>query len=140
MFNIFWLLASASTENSSSSLPTIRHILMKIRFLTMTPQQFAEGPATSDLLSQPEKFAILINISSPTTDIPMPLGFSTCRISRNVSSAFPEQSKNFGVDISKKYYCIRSVQETFAYRTAMGFNCEVSFTADKNIIVCGIEV
>lgn len=48
----------------------------------MTPQQFAEGPATSDLLTQSEKFAILINISSPSTDIPMPAGFTTCRVPR----------------------------------------------------------
>lgn len=55
---------------------------MKIRFLTLTPQQFAEGPATSSLLTQAEKFAILMNISSPSTDVPMPVGFTGNTTSR----------------------------------------------------------
>lgn len=60
----------------SSRSPSIRDCLMKIRFLTLTPQQFAEGPAVSNLLTQSEKFAILMNISSPSTDVGMPPGFS----------------------------------------------------------------
>lgn len=55
---------------------------MKIKFLTLTPQQFAEGPATSNLLSQAEKFSILMNISSPSTDVAMPAGFSTSTVPR----------------------------------------------------------
>lgn len=70
--------------------PTIRDALMKIRFLTLTPQQFAEGPATSSLLIQSEKFSILMNISSPCTEVPMPGGFST--------STVPRQRKNSPLD------------------------------------------
>lgn len=56
--------------------------MMKIRFLTLSPQQFAEGPATSNLLTQAEKFAILMNISSSTTDVTMPAGFSMSTVPR----------------------------------------------------------
>lgn len=55
---------------------------MKIRFLTLSAQEFAEGPATSDILSESEKFAILMNISSSSTTVPMPSGFSTARVRR----------------------------------------------------------
>lgn len=59
---------------------------MKIRFLTLTPQQFAEVGATSNLLSQSEKFAILMNICSPSAAVPMPDGFSTSTVPRRKKS------------------------------------------------------
>lgn len=63
---------------------TLRQAVKKIRFLTMTPQQFADGPARSKLLQQHEALAILIEISSPSiNDCPMPEGFCRSRCSRN---------------------------------------------------------
>ncbi|KAJ8726048.1 hypothetical protein PYW07_000746 [Mythimna separata] len=62
--------------------PTIRSAIEKIRFLTLTPQQFAEGPARSSLLTESEAFAVLMNILSSTSDVAMPSGFSTCRVPR----------------------------------------------------------
>lgn len=62
----------------------LRQAVKKIRFLTMTPQQFAEGPARSKLLQQHEALAILIKISSPTlNDCNMPEGFCVSRSTRN---------------------------------------------------------
>lgn len=62
----------------------IREAVKKIRFLTMTPQQFAEGPALSNLLQQKEALAIFIRISSShNADYPMPEGFTTSRVFRN---------------------------------------------------------
>ena len=62
----------------------LKKAVKKIRFLTMTPQQFAEGPARSKLLQQHEALAILIKISSPSiNDCPMPEGFCSSRCSRN---------------------------------------------------------
>lgn len=55
---------------------------MKIRFLTLTPQEFAEGPANSHLLSQAEKFSLLMNICSPSAGNPMPDGFSRSNFPR----------------------------------------------------------
>ncbi|KAJ0181566.1 hypothetical protein K1T71_002288 [Dendrolimus kikuchii] len=62
--------------------PTIRNAIEKIRFLTLTPQQFAEGPARSALLTKAEAFAVLMNIVSSASDVPMPSGFSTSRVPR----------------------------------------------------------
>lgn len=63
-------------------IPTIRDAVKKLRFLTLTPQQFAEGPARTNLLSQSEAFAILMNISTPNSVYPMPDGFTLNKNSR----------------------------------------------------------
>ncbi|XP_011506518.1 PREDICTED: BTB/POZ domain-containing protein 6-like isoform X2 [Ceratosolen solmsi marchali] len=54
----------------------IGNALTKIRFLTLTPQEFAEGPGKSLLLMQQEAFSILMNISSNKSNVPMPEAFS----------------------------------------------------------------
>lgn len=64
----------------------IRDALKKIRFLTLTPQAFAEGPGRSTLLTQAEAFAILMNISSPIAVYPMPEGFTINRSPRLISN------------------------------------------------------
>ncbi|XP_015109573.1 uncharacterized protein LOC107036271 [Diachasma alloeum] len=56
--------------------------LTKIRFLTLTPQQFADGPGRSLLFSEIEAFYILMNISSKQASNDMPEGFSTNPIAR----------------------------------------------------------
>lgn len=64
-------------------LPTIRDAVKKIRFLTLTPQQFAEGPARTNLLTQSEAFSILMNISTPSSVYPMPENFTINKNHRN---------------------------------------------------------
>ncbi|XP_037810329.1 uncharacterized protein LOC119602725 [Lucilia sericata] len=72
------------TQHSIIDEDMLKRAVKKIRFLTMTPQQFAEGPARSKLLQQHEALAILIKISSPSiNDCPMPEGFCSSRCSRN---------------------------------------------------------
>ncbi|XP_070140438.1 uncharacterized protein [Drosophila kikkawai] len=67
----------------------LRQAVKKIRFLTMTAQQFAEGPARSKLLQQHEALAILIKISSPTlNDCHMPEGFCVSRSTRTFSRRY----------------------------------------------------
>lgn len=81
------VLAAAPTHHQQPL--SFRDAVKKIRFLTLTPKQFAENVARSNILTQPEAFAILMNISSPTHDIyPMPAGFSTSTKSR----AYVEQT------------------------------------------------
>ncbi|CAH2040185.1 unnamed protein product, partial [Iphiclides podalirius] len=72
----------AKAECKEKPITTIRSAIEKIRFLTLTPQQFAEGPARSTLLTESEAFAVLMNILSSNSDVPMPRGFSTCRVPR----------------------------------------------------------
>ncbi|XP_055615744.1 uncharacterized protein LOC129761917 isoform X2 [Toxorhynchites rutilus septentrionalis] len=64
-------------------LPTIRDAIRRIRFLSLNPQQFAEGPARTNLLTQSEAFAILMNISTVNSCYPMPEGFTTNKSPRN---------------------------------------------------------
>ncbi|XP_008547873.1 BTB/POZ domain-containing protein 6-A isoform X2 [Microplitis demolitor] len=68
---------SLNPSDAKSSRSVIGNVLSKIRFLTLTPQQFAEVPGRSNLLSRDEAFAILMNVSSSGSNIPMPEGFST---------------------------------------------------------------
>ncbi|XP_049871184.1 uncharacterized protein LOC126370386 [Pectinophora gossypiella] len=76
----------------------IRPAIEKIRFLTLTPQQFAEGPARSTLLTESESFAVLMNILSSNSDVPMPTGFSTCRVPRKQLIGGPSSMPTFTVD------------------------------------------
>lgn len=68
--------ATTSTES-----PTFRDALKKIRFLLLSPKQFAENVPRTNLLDTTESFAILMNISCSDVH-PMPDGFSTSRKSR----------------------------------------------------------
>ncbi|XP_075991879.1 uncharacterized protein LOC142987180 isoform X2 [Anticarsia gemmatalis] len=69
-------------NNTKDNKPKIRSAIEKIRFLTLTPQEFAAGPARSSLLTESEAFAVLMNILSSNSDVPMPSGFSMCRVPR----------------------------------------------------------
>ncbi|CAL4228659.1 unnamed protein product, partial [Meganyctiphanes norvegica] len=51
------------------------------RFLSLTPAEFANGPAASGLLNQDECYHPLMNISSPGC-LPLPQGFSPLTTSR----------------------------------------------------------
>ncbi|XP_063375909.1 kelch-like protein 26 [Cydia fagiglandana] len=79
---------------------SIRHAIEKIRFLTLTPQQFAEGPARSSLLTESEAFAVLMNILSSSSDVPLPVGFSSCRVPRKqlIGSGPSNNMPTFTVD------------------------------------------
>lgn len=68
---------SLLTTDPKSLRSVTGNLVEKIRFLTLTPQQFAEGPGRSPLLTRDEAFAILMNVSSSGSDIPMPEAFST---------------------------------------------------------------
>ncbi|KAI8427413.1 hypothetical protein MSG28_001962 [Choristoneura fumiferana] len=51
----------------------------QIRFLTLSPQQLAEGPAESPLLTDSETLAVLMNVLSRKSNVPLPRGFSASR-------------------------------------------------------------
>ncbi|XP_058455317.1 BTB/POZ domain-containing protein 6-like [Malaya genurostris] len=72
-------------EQQSVSI-SIRNIIRHIRFLTMSPQTFAEGPMKTKLLTKRESLAMLANIASSNTDIPMPKGFSTKKTARKIQA------------------------------------------------------
>lgn len=71
--------------------------LKNIRFLTLTPQEFADGPGKSLLLSQQEAFTLLMNISSPNITVQMPDNFSISKQSRTKNLI--AQTFNFDNDL-----------------------------------------
>ncbi|XP_036345208.1 uncharacterized protein LOC118754439 [Rhagoletis pomonella] len=102
------MMTSFSNSSNEIDESLIRQATQKIRFLTLTPQQFAEGPARSKLLKQHEALAILIKISSPTiNDCPMPEGFCSSRTSR-------------------EYYESRSQRDLSSYRHSVPSNAPAS--------------
>lgn len=76
--------AGAGTSNAASTTPSFRDALKKVRFLLMTPRQFADSVPKTNLLTQAECFAILMSISSSEAH-PMPEGFSTSNESRSLT-------------------------------------------------------
>lgn len=80
----------------------VGNALTKIRFLTLSPQEFADGPGKSLLLTQAEAFSLLMNISSHSTEKPMPEGFSLM-IQTRTMSLFNMQTfdSDFSVSLSK---------------------------------------
>ncbi|XP_072390080.1 BTB/POZ domain-containing protein 6-B isoform X1 [Diabrotica undecimpunctata] len=152
-------IANATSE-ANSNHPTIRDAIMKIRFLTLSPQQFAEGPGKSNLLTESEKFAILMNICSPSSAVSMPDGFSTCLVQRKKrnSEVYPlagastvdtsrtsminlnSISEMGGTEFYKKLYCSRQVMHIAECMNSSGLDCNVTFSCDKNICLLGIQV
>ncbi|KAL6267349.1 BTB/POZ domain-containing protein 6-like [Pogonomyrmex barbatus] len=75
-----WAKAECSRKsldpiNGKSLRSVIGNALLKIRFLSLMPQEFAEGPGQSPLLTKDEAFAILMNILCTGNKTPMPEGF-----------------------------------------------------------------
>lgn len=81
-----WAKAECSRktlEPTGASLKSvIGNALSKIRFLSLSAHEFADGPGVSSLLTQDESFAILMNILCSGNKTPMPEGFSTNMNSR----------------------------------------------------------
>ena len=111
--------------------------LFLIRYLTFPPAEFAAGPATSELLSQEESFAILMNISAPGSwDLPEYL----CKerdTRKTPQELLPAASV---VDTTHKYWCKRAMmQEPHCLNTSI-LDCSVTFMVDRDMCIHGIEV
>ncbi|XP_011153908.1 uncharacterized protein LOC105191868 [Harpegnathos saltator] len=103
---------SLDIANGKSLKSVIGDALSKIRFLSLTPQEFAEGPGMSPLLTQDEAFAILMNLLCTGNKTPMPEGFCTNSNSRvkpvkaqttsiaSVSKIGSERKRPFGLERS----------------------------------------
>ena len=69
-------------------------LIGQVRYLTMAPADFAEGPALSDLLTKEEALAIFVNISSSAGGkrCPMPEKFVTTTTKRKIATIHPTTS------------------------------------------------
>lgn len=107
--------------------------LQKIRFLTMSVSEFAEGPAQSKFLTKDESFAILLNISSPSTKYPLPANFSTCRVHRTN----PSQKM---VCLSRKLYVQRAIKNPTVQINNGSLTDSLHFITHDDITLLGIQV
>lgn len=143
---------------SPSNDSFIQEALKKIRFLTLTPKQFAEGPARSSLLHQADTLSLFINVCSPaTTDQPMPEGFSTSRTPRNLNRSalspshmprphFPQSIQHYEhlPEIEEEYtndtrrcYCVRTIRQQNDFRNPSVTDCALTFQVDTDILITG---
>ncbi|XP_012273961.1 BTB/POZ domain-containing protein 2 isoform X2 [Orussus abietinus] len=144
----------------------IGNSLSKIRFLTMTPEEFANGPGKSPLLTQNEAFAILMNISSSESKFPMPEGFSInlqkrmCPFKKmnfpmlpSVTLEIPNSSTYSNLSLNNvapllnyktlqesKLYCERTFMRGTQCLNTNRLDCSVTFCVNRNIIIYGIQV
>jgi hypothetical protein len=82
--------------------------LFLIRYLTFPASEFASGPAKSGLLTQPESFAILMNISSPGSwDLPDYINTET-EPRKVPTELLPISStRPSDVDMTSRFWCHR---------------------------------
>ncbi|XP_076178547.1 BTB/POZ domain-containing protein 1 isoform X2 [Ptiloglossa arizonensis] len=99
---------SLDMNDGKSLKSVIGNALLKIRFLSLSPQDFAEGPGMSLLLTKDEAFAILMNILCTGNKEPMPEGFSTSIHSRVKPLKTPTATKD-----SKSYRRIDGIQRCY---------------------------
>lgn len=109
------------SETKDKEKPTIRSAIEKIRFLTLTPQQFAEGPARSSLLTESESFAVLMNILSSISDVAMPSGFSMCRVPRKqlIGGGPSSGVRDVGTNLARPRFSFQGPQEYFTNSSAI---------------------
>lgn len=139
--------------------PVYLEAIKKIRFLTLSPQQFAEGPGRSNLLTQEIAFAILMNVSSPNGGFPMPDGFTSNRNNRSDKYKFPQEqhrsdSRNSQSPViieimnqpmddfleTRKYYCVRTIRQQTECLNTSALDCSVTFNVDRSICITGVQV
>ncbi|XP_071575245.1 uncharacterized protein [Temnothorax nylanderi] len=103
---------SLDPTNGKSLKSVIGNALLKIRFLSLTPQEFAEGPGMSPLLTKDEAFAILMNILCTGNKTPMPEGFCTNSNSR-AKLVKPPHPAVFGSTNTGKTHTLLGYRDTY---------------------------
>ncbi|CAH1977283.1 unnamed protein product [Acanthoscelides obtectus] len=134
--------ASRNSPQTQTPENLVSEAVKKIRFLTFTPQQFADGPGKSNLLAESEKLAILMNICSPNAVIPMPSGFTTNRNSRCKAENFALKSnaKLQTIAECKKLYCTISIKDPYQCTDLNNRETTELFKTDWNVFIHGIQV
>lgn len=108
---------------NETQLPTFRDAVKRIRFLTLSPKQFADNVPRTNLLSTTEAFAVLMNISSSDTN-PMPDGFSTSKKGRcpTASSLSGVGGSNNTVAVAGGFFNEAVDNNAFSLDNPYGFN------------------
>ncbi|XP_043287451.1 BTB/POZ domain-containing protein 2-like [Venturia canescens] len=145
------LLTWAKAECERKSIPvdqkSLRSVsadlLTKIRFLTLTPKQFADGPGKAELLDKDEAFAIIMNISSVNSGILMPQGFS---VEKNQRSHLSPESQMVrprlcgSIQKGEELYCNRNISPNSICQNGDILDCSMAFKVDTCIKMLGVLV
>ncbi|KAJ2945132.1 hypothetical protein O0L34_g9193 [Tuta absoluta] len=75
-------LSPSKNDTDLKKKQKYRDLVHNIRFLTLTPQEFAECTSLSSLLTDAEVLSLAMNISSKESAYPLPAGFSTNMVPR----------------------------------------------------------
>ncbi|XP_064119693.1 BTB/POZ domain-containing protein 2-like isoform X2 [Macrobrachium nipponense] len=118
-----------------------------IRFLTLSPTEFANGPAVSGLLVQEESFTLLMNISSPgVTTIPSPFSQSLKRRVKvrvpSPPSAAPSNSRSTGPlvqNMQLRCVCTGDILAGILVNEKL-LDCMLSFSVDRDVCIYGVEM
>ena len=87
----------------------------------MKPEEFATSPGISDILSDEERTAVLINLKNPGS-FPMPLNLSSCKTSRERAAIYCFRPP---ITIRKSFF-----QEASVYSTT-------DLSVDQDILIRG---
>jgi hypothetical protein len=137
------IISGLPPDDGKSMRSALGPAVNKIRFLTLTPSQFAEGPALSPLLTRDESYALLVNISSTSASckFPLPEGFSdSVESRRRPSSASPAIRDGPPAHRNVRFYCVRNIMPLPHCLNNSILDCSVTFTVDRNIFVHGVQV
>lgn len=131
----------ANTIIKAMTEEELNKAIKKIRYLSMTPQQFAEGPARSNYLSHHEALTLLILITCPSmSEITMPEGFCTSRSMRNSCTKSNTMETETPQILNTNLYCIRAKYQQYEFHNANMSDSSLTFQVDRNIWITGIEV
>ncbi|KAG7169608.1 BTB/POZ domain-containing protein 6-like [Homarus americanus] len=118
-----------------------------IRFLTLSPTEFANSPAVSGLLSQEESYTLLMNISSPgVTTIPSP--FSQINKKRQGGPTPPPssvshpnvRSSRLREGVQLRCECVGTGVIADILDNEQLVDYFMSFSVDKHVCIYGVEM
>ncbi|XP_043287448.1 BTB/POZ domain-containing protein 6-B-like isoform X2 [Venturia canescens] len=143
------------SDDQNSLRSVVGDLITKIRFLTLTPAQFADGPGKGEILTNDEILALIMKISSSRSIRPIPEGFSEDKNHRaRVNGAVQptlvipkrEMSPNRDLPRAAKrsamepYYCCRNFVSEFDYLNVDYFQCSLSFRVDTKLKIRGFTL
>jgi hypothetical protein len=128
-----WAEKELVRQGKSIDGPSLRHVLgtvlSRLRFLALSSKEFAEGPASSNILTPEEKVEIFIKISSPGNDAKLSDYFCGLKQDRiRPIIAIPKFS--FGPEL----------HTIMAGTNCQGMQSFVVFSVNTSVVLVGLEV
>ncbi|XP_045604998.1 BTB/POZ domain-containing protein 3-like [Procambarus clarkii] len=117
-----------------------------IRFLTLSPTEFANSPAVSGILTQEESYTLLMNISSPgVTSVPSPFCQNNKRRQKEQtpppSSLTHSDSRASRIreDVQLRCECVGNDMAQVLINEQL-VDCSLSFAVNRHVCIYGVEM